>query len=130
MSRSKWKRCPKTGIRVAVLAQVDEKHLDSAGDVDLTQLVDCDVFNVREIATLAGFRDARYFRDKILTSARSPFHVRRLQLTGSDSGCPIVDVVATHTNSARAGGYWWWQAQSDRARQRVITDPTSSQIIR
>ena len=130
MSKTRWKRCPHTGVPLSQLERVPEEYLTVEGNVDVSSLSDCNVFCVNSIAALCEFRDPRYFRDHILNHPDYPIHVRRMVLR-DENGMPVVTVVATHQSSAEAGGNAWHQKQEAAARERASasrTDVSSGSI--
>lgn len=120
MSKGPWKRDRWTGIPMSLLTRVDEQHLTDEGHVDVRSLADCNVFCVNSIAALCGYRDTEYFRGKVLSDPNCPIHVRRMNLTASDSDEVVAQICATHVNSAVAGGKMWQAMHRENARARGI----------
>ena len=130
MSRGPWKRCPKTGLSLARLSRVSEDYLTLEGNFHPGRFSDCDLFDVRSIAAVCGFRDWAYFRDRVLTRSDCPIHIRKVELRDQDTGQLIAKVLGTHHNSAEVGGRMWHAMQCDAARQRLITAQNHGQAFR
>jgi hypothetical protein len=118
MSKGPWKRCPYTGMSMALMCRAKEGFLDWEGFFDYTPLPDCNLFDVRSFAAAAGFETKRHFVDYVLSCEGTPFHFYRLSIT-DDEGHQLFDVFATHVNSAQVGGQFWRQMQAEHARRRA-----------
>jgi len=130
MSMGLWARCPVTGLTPSTMNRIDEAYLDVSGRVDLSKLPDCNVFVTRSMAALAGFKDTAYFVRVALNGPRSVFHHRCLKLKDSE-GRAVAEVLATHVDSAVAGGKAWHTRTREEARVRatlhVMTNVTSGE---
>ena len=77
MSKSAWKLCPFTGLPLSRLERVSEAFLTLEGFVDGSRLFpDCDLFCVNSFAAACGFKDAVYFRDRVLAHPDCPIRPR------------------------------------------------------
>lgn len=124
MSKGQWRRCPNTGISLKALARVSERYLTDEGYFRIDLLSDCNIYDVRSVSAACGFLDYDYFRRSILTHPDCPIHVRRQTLFDEESGDPLVEIIATHQNSAAYGGKLWRETRSAVARDRVLTSLT------
>ena len=128
MSRGKWQRCPYTGRPLRILSRANEEALTWEGYFDRSNVPDCDLFDVRSIAAVCGFRDVAYFVGHVLPHQDCRIHIHRVPLLDAETGELIVEVVATHTTSAQVGGGWWHDMQRRRARERATTHSTRPRI--
>ncbi len=120
MSRGMQKRCPLTEVPLARLDRVSEECLTDEGYVDVAErFPDSNLFCVRSIAAVGGFRDTAYFRDVMLSNPDCPIHVHRLVLKDELTGQSAAEVYATHQNSAHYGGQMWHKLQREAARSRA-----------
>lgn len=124
MSKGEWRRDRLTGLPVALVARCDERHLDDAGRIDVSSWSDCDLFDIRSIAAVAGYADWRYFETVVLEGTDQPFHVHRIPLYSID-GDWLATFIATHTNSAQAGRAALDETKSMQARAAVLTQVSS-----
>ena len=129
MSRGPWRRCPYTGVPLTRLGRVSEDFLTPEGYFDVSKLADCNVYCPNSIAALSGFADARHFRS-VLERPDPPIHVRQHVLRDEFTGEVVAEVIATHVNSANAGGKMWHEMQREAARQRAVTMQSSGQVFR
>ena len=133
MSKGPWKRCLMTGLTRALIARADDSYLNAQGGFDTATLPDCNLFNVRSIAVAAGFDDPRYFVGHVLPNTASNFHVHTTTVSDPE-GHYLAKVVATHTNSALAGGLIWHARIREEARARAVraisTDVASGAAVR
>ena len=97
MSKGVWTRCPISGISMAKLEQTD--FLSAGREFKTWLFPDCDVFDERSIAALAGFGERiDNFKARALAPGSSYFHLHPLT---DDDGRVLG--YATHTTSAGAG---------------------------
>jgi hypothetical protein len=103
---------------------VSDEYLDAEGNFDRGLLPDCNLFDVRSIAAVCGFRDRAYFRDIVLPHPDCPIHVHRIVLRDQKTGNRVEVVYATHQNSADFGGQMWREMTTNAARERAANTPT------
>jgi len=99
MAKNRWKRDPTTGLTKTEMSRVPEESLTDDGRVDMRAYLDCNIVKPQDFADAAGYKDARYFIDMVLTDPSSPFHAHQLKDVNGKTLRYL-----THIDSARAGG--------------------------
>jgi hypothetical protein len=100
MSKGRWIRCPITGLTKTQLDQLPDEYLNREGRFNILALPDCNVFDVRTIAAVAGWKEHRYFSGEVLGSPSSSLNTHKVR---SDINGSVL-LHATHMNSADWGG--------------------------
>ena len=132
MSKGEWRRCPYTRIPLKTLARVSECYLTNEGFFRINLLPDCNLFGMRSISAACGFQDHNYFRRSVLKHPNCPIHVRRMTLVDEETGAELIEIIATHQNSATYGGNMWHARRSAAARDRAFAsrfDTSSGSIV-
>lgn len=104
---------------------LDDSYLTPTGSLDLSVHSDSNIWNINSFAAAAGYRDAGYFRD-VLLSSTSLFHAHIVEVDvfRKDGGKERTKIYVTHTDSAAAGGKLHREYQTEQRRLRA-TDVSS-----
>ena len=119
MSKGPWKDvCSLSGFSVKHLDNCNlPDHLQTLeGGIDPSYFFDSDIFNINTLAFEAGFVDTQDFKKRILPS--SIWHAHQVQMR-DDDGKLLGVLLATHVNSARAGGEIWRNKVKAEQRNRA-----------
>lgn len=125
MSKGPWKarpRCQITGLLIRDVQRLEEEYLNNDGTFNTAPLSDCNLFDVRSIASAAGYSDSKYFIETVIADPSSPLHLH--ELCDEELGKPLV--LATHSNSAAWGGKEW---RAKTLKDQTGYDPTSGTSV-
>jgi len=97
VSRRPWIIDNDSGLSHRKLAHVDWIDLNDVGGSLRRRWPDTNIYNVGSMAAIVG-RSQAYFRDSMLSDARSLFHLHRENVV-DDRGRVVATLFATHVNS-------------------------------